>query len=232
MWAELRAHGPLGPMHPADAEDVAAVARETMRRAARHVDRIAEALPSLGISGRPGLPPRRRPDAVERAEVDALAAEIGGLPAALEACLREIGHTWFAGDYSALRIGCPHGAPVQGGPPGPAYPDPLCLPDAARLRWEWDLRTADPERRAEEQGFVFDFAPDEYHKAGVSGAAHTIVLPDRRADPVLRGVAGRPGVTLVEYLRASVAWGGFPGWEFGAEPVPDALRALRAVPDF
>ena len=50
---------------------------------------------------------------------------------------------------------------------------------------------------------------------------------------VLHGVDGRPGVTLVEYLRISIAWGGCPGWSFApAARVPAALEALRRAPDF
>lgn len=78
----------------------------------------------------------------------------------------------------------------------------------------------------------FDLAPDELHKADISGGTHDVLLPDASADPVLLGARGRPGVTFVEYLRAAVAHGGFPGWELNGLPLPEPLRALDFTPDF
>ena len=91
------------------------------------------------------------------------------------------------------------------------------------LRSDWD------ERDELEPGepFYFGFAPDECHKANYSGAEQFIELPQAVADPVLHGVSGRRDVTLVEYLRISIAWGGCPGWEFSpGAPVPAALDRL------
>jgi hypothetical protein len=47
------------------------------------------------------------------------------------------------------------------------------------------------------------------------------------ADPALIRVDGREGIRLVEYLRTSFAWGGFPGFEF-YPPAPPELDELRA----
>ena len=58
--------------------------------------------------------------------------------------------------------------------------------------------------------FPFDFAPDELHKANISGATYDVMLPDSAADFRLRGAKGYPW--FVTYLRRSFAWGGFPGW--------------------
>jgi hypothetical protein len=65
---------------------------------------------------------------------------------------------------------------------------------------------------------LYMFAPDELHKAGISGGDHYLTLPPAAADPPLVGVAYREGVTLVEYLRASLAYGGFAAAEFMAAP--------------
>jgi len=59
-----------------------------------------------------------------------------------------------------------------------------------------------------------------------AGDFHSILLPDRVADPVLDGVFGRPGIRLVEYLRVAFAWGGFPGLEF-ADGVPPQIAKRR-----
>ncbi|MBL8173113.1 MAG: hypothetical protein JNK48_00500, partial [Bryobacterales bacterium] len=57
--------------------------------------------------------------------------------------------------------------------------------------------------------FHYDFAPDELHKADISGATYDVALPCEGADCLLEGCSQQG--TFVEYLRRSFAWGGFPG---------------------
>jgi hypothetical protein len=242
VWRELRALGPV----PAElASDVTAVARETMRRVARHVVRIADGLDGLGfVPSDRRVPVHRPPTDADRAEVDRLDAALGGLPFAFAAGLREVGGVDLTGDCPALEVYYNTDPPtrITEMPPGPDYPDPLVLPPVSYLGYQWDEHRGEYEDDEDEDdeefdadeadGFVFDFAPDELHKANISGGTHDLYLPDRDADPVLYGVAGRPGVTLVEYLRLSVAWGGFPGWSFAPDRAPAALAGLRAEPDF
>ncbi|RLK55436.1 hypothetical protein CLV68_4921 [Actinokineospora cianjurensis] len=221
VWEELRA---LGPVPDALAEDVAAVADETMIRVGQDVARIAAALPELGWVSADGVEPHEPPTEGAIALADSLADKVG-LPFALEACLRRVGRVWFAGDCEALLLSY-HLEPVpRGQPPGPEYPDPLCLPSAYTLAADWDEYGGEP-------GFVFPMAPDERKKANVPGGTQDLVLPSLVADPVLRGVAGREGVTLVGYLRESVRWGGFPGYSFAPELAPAALITLGIEPDF
>lgn len=111
-------------------------------------------------------------------------------------------------------------------PPGPAFPDPLCLPGVEFL--EWELENDSGELRTG----PFPFAPDELHKANISGGTHDLSLSDPSADPVLLGVAGRPGITLIGYLRVSVSWGGLPGYSFSPAGRPPALDKLMAKPQF
>ncbi|MFF3512480.1 hypothetical protein [Streptomyces sp. NPDC002573] len=113
-------------------------------------------------------------------------------------------------------------------------PDPLVLPDVRYLRYSWDEHREQVEDDPElaEGGFGIDFAPDELHKANVSGATHDILLLRAVADPVIHGVGGRPGITLVDYLRLSISWGGMPGWSFKADQAPAVLSGPRAHPDF
>jgi hypothetical protein len=227
VWSELRALGPV----PAELrEDVEAVAGETMRRVATHVRRLADALPSLGlVPSRPTAPLHRPATDDELVDLSRLAEEIGGLPAALVACMREVGEVSFLGDCPALEVSYHRPTARRlGMPPGAGWADPLLLPGADYLRFEWNqLRSwNDPGR------FCFDFAPDELTKFNVSGSSHDIYLPELAADPLLHKVAGRPGVTLVEYLRMSISWGGFAGWSFAPTEAPAALAGLRVVPDF
>ncbi|GGS52236.1 hypothetical protein [Actinokineospora fastidiosa] len=221
VWAELRA---LGPVPDALVEDAAAVADETMIRVAQHVARIAAALPELGwVPADPLVPPHEPPD--DDALVDALTEKIGGLPLALDACLRRVGQVWFAGDCPVLDLTY-HSEPAPRSlPPGPEFPDPLCLGNAYSLAYEWE-QCEDPA------DFAFPIAPDELGKANLDGGDHSVALPSDLADPPLLGVAGKPGATLVEYLRDSVRWGGFAGWSLHPDLAPHALITLRADPDF
>lgn len=66
----------------------------------------------------------------------------------------------------------------------------------------------------------FELAPDELHKAKISGGTHDVLLPTINADPIIEGVNRRPEVTLVTYLRISLGLGGFPGFQFGRAAAP------------
>ncbi|AUY49072.1 hypothetical protein C2142_09090 [Streptomyces sp. CB01881] len=228
MWADMRR---LGPVPNALSEDCAAVAAETMRRVHRHVGRLGDAPAELGLVPIAGLDALKPPTPADHVELDALAEEAGALPFALDACLRHVGRVVFAGDCPAVDLTWTEGDQydVAG-----LYPDPLVLPDVEHLRHCWDGHREPLRDRPESEGagFLFEFAPDELHKANISGSTHDILLAEATADPVVRGVDGRPGITLVEYLRLSIAWGGMPGWSLQPDRAPSALAALRVRPDF
>jgi len=223
VWAELRA---LGPVPDDLLEDAAAVAEETMVRVSQHVSRLAAALPELGwVSSDRMVRPHQPPTDSDNALVDSLVERVGGLPLSLEACLRHVGEVWFAGDCDLLFLTYHQEPAPTTVPPGPDFPDPLCLGNAYHLAYELEQLGRDDE-------LTFPLAPDELRKANLSGGTHDVRLPSLHADVELRGVAGRPGITLVEYLRESIAWGGFPGWSFKPELAPEALITLRTHPDF
>ncbi|MEV0110787.1 hypothetical protein AB0H42_31265 [Nocardia sp. NPDC050799] len=234
VWEDLRG---LGSIPNGLFEDCTAVERETMQRVARHVSRLAEQLTDLGlVSDGPLLEP---PTSGDHAELDLLAGEIGTLPIALDACLRYVGAVSFMGDCPALDLWYEDSpAPGQNcGSPGAGAdktPDPLVIRPVMCLKWAWDeyreQREEDPALILD--GFDFDFAPDELHKANISGATHQITLTERVADPVIWGVDGRPDISLVDYLRLSISWGGMPGWSFDPDHAPAALAGLRTSPDF
>ncbi|GHC75042.1 hypothetical protein GCM10007079_09820 [Nocardiopsis terrae] len=249
VWADL---GALGQVPDHLREDVREVADLTMARVAAHVSRLAESLPELGFEPSGGFPFHTPPGPDARAETAALAEEIGGVPAALAAYLSTVGEVGLTGDWPEIGLHY-HSVPTwteeTDFSPVTGSPDPLCLPGIDHLRFwvEECLRAPDEDEgvpgaedtrntiartRPVSAVTSFDLAPDELHKANVSGGTHDVLLPDASADPVLIGVRGRPGVTLVEYLRAVVAHGGFPGWELNGLPLPEPLRALAAAPDF
>ncbi|WP_255955352.1 hypothetical protein [Streptomyces odontomachi] len=247
VWADLRG---LGPVPDALIEDCTAVAAQTMQRVAVHIARLAARLTDLGLV--PSGTLRTPPTAEDQAELDVLVREIGTVPLALEACLRHVGGVWFAGDCPALHLY--YAGEDQYGAAAGILPDPLVLPDTGYLRYSWDEHRSRFEDDADsaddltedladslaedladdlaDEGFVFDFAPDELHKADISGSTHDIPLSHRSADPVIHGVCGRPDITLVDYLRLSISWGGMPGWSFKADRTPAALDDLRVSPDF
>ena len=217
----------LGPVPAGLREDVDAVAAETMGLASRHVRRVVAAVKELGfIPAHAGVPVHAEPTDDDRREVVRLDREIGGLPAALRACMAVVGEVSLMGDCAPLGLSYNH---QECEVPG-VYPDPLCLPGVDWLRQEWDQYTNDSGTSDEPLRFLF--APDQYQKANLSGDGQSIVLPSLVADPVIAGVDGRAGIRLVDYVRLTVTWGGFPGWSGVADKIPPALHRLRATPDF
>jgi hypothetical protein len=225
VWAEIRR---LGPVPSSARDEVEAVATETMRRVAGHVRRLAEAYAGLGfVISDAEIPLYRPATPADVEDLDDLASELGDLPVALRACLTEVGELWLAGDSAVLGLTY-HADVREMGLPEDVSPDPLCLPGIEWLRESWEEhQDEDPD-----EPFFFEFAPDELHKANVSGAAQEIELPSSVADPVLDGVPHARKVTLVDYLRKSIAWGGCPGWAAAPDRMPAALAALRVEPDF
>ena len=66
-------------------------------------------------------------------------------------------------------------------------------------------------------------APDDLHKANISGDAYYIHLPDAKADFVFDD--GRRD-SFVNYLRRVFQWGGFPGWERSGDAPRKELAEL------
>ena len=98
-----------------------------------------------------------------------------------------------------------------------SLPHPLVVscPDAPyvdELHSEW---------KAEDIGELFrlEFAPDYYHKAGVSGGRpYSIELPNSSIDGL---VLEEPhGLYFLLYLRLCMKWGGFPGLAGLANGIP------------
>lgn len=226
VWAELRHLRPVPPERRAEVEEVAST---TMLRAGRQIERIVEQLLAIGFkpeNHETGLTTPPPPDVAVR--IAAVEASMGPLPEAFKASMQHIGAVSLLGDCPPLGVYYHQSHPSMrtSMPPGPGFPDPLCLPGVELLEWEWEN---EPQ---ELTAGLFPFAPDELHKANISGGTHGLRLSEGCADPVLLGVAGRPGITLIEYLRVSVAWGGFPGHAFDPAGYPRALEGLRSPPQF
>jgi hypothetical protein len=227
VWRELEDLGPVPPDHEQRA-DVDAVATETMRRVSGHVRRIEGQLRNLGFQ--PAEEVNRAINDGERADLVRIEKELGGLPAALKAMYLVVGPVSFMGDCPALHLS--YSSPLDlmpdspEMPPSANFPDPLVLPSVTYLRDEIDWKRS-------YEGFRVDFAPDELHKANVSGD-HGIDfwLPDTSANPQLFGTWGDGGFGLVNYLREALYWGGFPGYQHEPDAAPPALARLQVKIDF
>jgi hypothetical protein len=64
----------------------------------------------------------------------------------------------------------------------------------------------------EAEPFTFDFAPDDLHKANISGGPpYGVEYPSTLADAPVH--FERHHTTFVDYLRVALQWGGFPGFD-------------------
>ncbi|WP_344980637.1 hypothetical protein [Streptosporangium fragile] len=239
VWDELRAYGSTGVPEAlyGDAEEVA---RETMSRVAANIDLVVERLADAGYAFAFPEYVCQPPTADDRRAITQAEQSIGPLPLALRACMEIVGGVDLCGDGGAV---LPHVSyHFDPGEDADLYPDPLVLMPGRHLWSVWRSRLEglvdegacpDPAQEAGSgsRSAVIDFvlAPDEIHKANVSGGEQRIRLPDRSADPELWSVPRRKGVTLVEYLRTSLSWGGFPGYDDlpAGVPWPEILEELR-----
>jgi hypothetical protein len=210
VWQEIRDAAEVTP-------DAEAVATELMTRVASNVDLVVSRLEEAGW--RFLHSPAHVPPDEEDAELLTEAQELTGpMPLALTACLSVVGEVCLAGTHpewsrTAYLFDVRSEAVLA---------DPLWLPPAG-----WLLEQCEAWSEEGAHGpFTVELAPDELHKANISGSTHDIELPTPDLDPVLVGVQRRVGITLVDYLRVSLLqWGGFPGFEF-EDDVPALVRAL------
>ncbi|MGP4096531.1 hypothetical protein [Nonomuraea sp. KM90] len=240
VWNEMRAFGSAG-MPASLREDAEDVARETMRRVAVNADALVDRLSSAGYRFACADAVRQPPttddfDAIAKAET-----VLGPLPLALRACLEMVGVVDLCGDGGSL---LPHVRYHE--PPGKSWdcgPDPLVLHSGMMLLdmlesavGDLSLGCACTDSEEDEQcgfhedGFFFDIAPDAAAKANYSGGGHGIHLPNANPDPLVEGTTAGEPISLIEYLRCSLSWGGFPGYRDRPAhvPVPEFVERLRS----
>jgi hypothetical protein len=213
----------------ATTEEETQVADLTMGRVSEAIDVIIERLEAAGwVWAYPGVPRRGVATAEDVAAVSAMESKIGPLPAALRSCLLLVGEVNLAGTLPSWSFTT--NAEIEPWDKPVVRADPLWLEPATRLRWQLeDVPT--PQEGEAPQPWVWWFSGDAVQKAGLSGSGHFLQLPFEGADPTLIH-AQRPGITLVDYLRASLRLGGFPGFEFEAK-VPGLVKELAfGLPSF
>lgn len=138
-----------------------------------------------------------------------LEQRLGTLPLSLRAFYEVVGSVNFIGSHPSLS---PHGGSIS--------PDPLVVFSA-----EDALADADGREDDEEEGQIV-IAPDDLHKANVSGGEpYAVSVPDERADAEL--LNERHELLFVEYLRLAFRFGGFPGYEGYDRDIPEEIEILR-----
>ena len=207
---------------PVSVADSAGVAGLTRRRVARNVGVVVDWLGAGGWRWACPEMVRQAPTDADLRAITAVEGCLGLLPLALRACLMYVGEVWLCGTLPGweppwFAFGDIEASPVMG--------DPLVLPPAAWMAGDLAERDSDDWAQPK-RPYRFGFAPDELHKARISGGTHDMVLPASTADPQLLGVEYREGVTLVDYLRASLGHGGFAGAEFMTAPPPLLLAEI------
>lgn len=145
----------------------------------------------------------------------------GPLPISLRAWYEQVGGVSLMGSHAVLNaVNSPKRGMAttfgllgaQASPPrwpsGDYAPDPLVIYSAEELLDQLSER----EGEEEDGGYELVLAPDDLHKANISGDATYVLLPDAGADFEFDDWHA---TTFVKYLRAVFEWGGFPGWARG-----------------
>lgn len=229
VWQELRAAGPLDPSWRAEAEQVAQLTMQRVRRNAEHLVAalIARGWPVTAEKALPGP----APDVEERLQQ---LEQLTGtpVPPALAAFWRVVGpvdlvprERWDSG--------------FPGGVPEPlAVADPLEVVDLSDAwfgveEWQEEAARLHPEITGP---LVLVIAADYLHKADISGGPpYCVWLPDAGADPLVRHEAH--ALSFTGYLRLAFEGRGFTrdGWqdqdsrEMGDGQQTDVSRWLAGI---
>jgi hypothetical protein len=131
-------------------------------------------------------------EAIARIEKD-----VGLLPEALKLFWLRIGSVDLCGSHPNWE--------------GAEYPDPLYVAPPSFALQELENFLSDKEERLRcNFPYHVPIAPDEYHKANVSGGPeYSISVPAIAADPPLNDEWHK--TTFVNYLEIALTWAGFPG---------------------
>ncbi|MER7500898.1 hypothetical protein [Nonomuraea pusilla] len=226
----MRAYGPAGVPENLR-EDAEEVARETMRRVAANLDVLVDQLSSANYAFAHPDTVRRTPTTDDLEAIAKAETVIGPLPIAVRACLAIVGSVDLCGDGGSLLPHVRYHTPPRRS--CHVGPDPLVL-GSGQMLWNELRSTAgdlslgcactDPEEDEpcsfHASGFAFSIAPDRAAKENFSGGDQYVHLPTANPDPPLGGVWVAEPVSLVEYLRLSLAWAGFPGYSIRPAHVP------------
>ena len=112
----------------------------------------------------------------------------------------------------------------------PFYADPIDIGGLELLKSSASY-FADADYMEELDGMSpsLEFAADRFGTANHSGGTQEIEWPAWTPDPVLKfaNKHGEPPITVVQYLRESFRWGGFPG--FAGYPDTAPMNDIRML---
>jgi hypothetical protein len=167
------------------------------------------------VNGFRNIPPLQNPDVFEppskstEADIRKLEREAGGpMPISLRAWYAQVGGVSLVGSHDVIN---PEDAPIAS--------DPLVVSRPSDLVQMLDFGES-------EDGLGLWIAPDDLHKANVSGGEpYTITIPNECADAPFEYEWHE--TTFVNYLRKTFEWGGFPGWERDKKAPLETIAKLK-----
>jgi hypothetical protein len=156
------------------------------------------------------------PESSAAAAIALIEREVGVLPLALKVFWRQVGSVDLCG-YHPKWEGCD-------------YPDPIVVYPPSIAIQELDDFLSDKEERLRcNFPYRVPIAPDDYHKADVSGGMwYNVSVPAVADDPPLNHEWHH--TTFVDYLELAVQWAGFPGLSRcpgHSWPVAELVRGIR-----
>lgn len=218
VWRELQTLGHEA-LDSAGREDVEAVARSMAVRARHNVDLLVSRLSEAGFEFRSNdderltRPAHVPPTSDAGALVDWMERTFGPIPLTVAAWIREVGDVWLVGDHpdwSDSELADPLVVEFEAS----AYVD-VDIRDHHRAEHRHLLETDD------DSPFHIWFAPDDFHKANISGGEpYGIQLPAGAVD----GWCPALDRFFVDYLNDAFSAGGFPGGIEGCDEPPSGLR--------
>lgn len=203
VWGEMLGYGDYIRQEPVFS-DALAVARETMSRVRANIEQLHARLHEMGYQFRHPESAFVPAGSDARQHLDELEHLAGTLPLSLRTWYELIDTVDFTGSY----------------PDHPEYfdlaplPDPLVIDPLQDVlnncrQWAAYHRQGEPLRN---RIYCMPIAPDDYHKADIRGGPiYEIVMPTLAADALLLNCWHK--TTFVDYLRISLRWGGFAGFE-------------------
>jgi hypothetical protein len=206
---------------PATRQHALSFARKVMAFARDNVELLTEHLERSGYRFANSDGGRKPPEDDIPGCVEELARRGVHVPVALQAWLMEVGCVDFTGTHPAWPRTGYSGLCDDGSQKEPWYTDPLVISFGARSFLDC-LQSGDYDH---EGPCWLEIAPDDIHKANVSGGAP--VAMDAASPHFDTPLIGQHGsYTLLSYLRWAFAWGGFPGFDFIPDPPHDMIREL------
>ncbi len=206
VWAELLALGGQIRQEPLFSEALA-VARETMGRAKYNVELLYKRLKAINYEFAFPELSLNHPEQDIVVKIERFEKLAGLLPLSVRVWYEIVGAVCFMGVHPKLAS---YDSPSVYSDPN-FYSDPLVISPFNEVFWEYE----EWEEMSEEyksEGFLFEMAPDYFHKEAVSGGGpYGVSLPNPAIDATFEDEWHN--TTFVNYLRICFKWGGYPGFE-------------------